>query len=224
VGQDAEELRREIEGTRAEMSNTLDAIGDRVSPGRVIERKKNRMKNAVQSVSGKVMGAASDKTAHLSQTASGSKDHLTQAVSSGKDHLSQAASSGMESIHGLPDTARNRAQGSPMAAGAVAFGIGFLAAAIFPPSQKEEQAVGSLLDSDAIGGVQGLQEKAAGLGQELKEHLQEPAMQAVDSVKEAATQSTCGQGDRHPRRRLRQGGDEGRDAELIAPEEGQRAS
>ena len=52
MGQDAEELRREIEASRAEMSNTLDAIGDRVSPGRVIERRKNRMKNAVQSVTG----------------------------------------------------------------------------------------------------------------------------------------------------------------------------
>jgi hypothetical protein len=178
VGQDAEELRREIEGTRAEMSSTLDAIGDRVSPGRVIERRKNRMKNAVQSVSGRVMGAASDKSAHLSQSAS-----------SGKEHLSQAASSGMDTIHGLPDTARSRAQGSPMGAGAVAFGIGFLAAAIFPPSQKEEAAVGSLLDSDKIGGVQGLQEKASGLGQELKDHLQEPAMQAAGTVKEAVTQS-----------------------------------
>ena len=42
MGQSAEELRYEIADTRAELGQTLDAIGDRVSPGRMIERRKNR--------------------------------------------------------------------------------------------------------------------------------------------------------------------------------------
>ena len=33
MGQSAEELRQEIAGTRADLGDTLDAIGDRVSPG-----------------------------------------------------------------------------------------------------------------------------------------------------------------------------------------------
>ena len=40
MGQRAEELRQEIEGTRAELSGTLDAIGDRVSPGRTVDRRR----------------------------------------------------------------------------------------------------------------------------------------------------------------------------------------
>ena len=43
MGQTAEELKQDIADTRDNLSDTLDAIGDRVSPGRVIERRKNRM-------------------------------------------------------------------------------------------------------------------------------------------------------------------------------------
>ena len=42
MGQSAEELRREIEETRDNLTGTVDAIGDRVSPGRIVERKTNR--------------------------------------------------------------------------------------------------------------------------------------------------------------------------------------
>jgi hypothetical protein len=42
MGQSPEELKQDIESTRADLGETLDAIGDRVSPGRVIERRKNR--------------------------------------------------------------------------------------------------------------------------------------------------------------------------------------
>ena len=38
------ELRRDIEETRERMTGTMDAIGDRVSPGRVVERRVNRFR------------------------------------------------------------------------------------------------------------------------------------------------------------------------------------
>jgi len=60
VGQDTEELRREIESTRNDMSGTLDAIGDRVSPGRMMQRRKNRMAATIGSVRDRVMGTAHD--------------------------------------------------------------------------------------------------------------------------------------------------------------------
>ena len=41
MGQSADELRHDIEATRGQLGETLDAIGDRVSPGRMIERRKN---------------------------------------------------------------------------------------------------------------------------------------------------------------------------------------
>jgi len=58
MGTAPEELRQEIADTRADLSTTLDAIGDRVSPGRMIERRKNRMTESVQSLRDQVMGTA----------------------------------------------------------------------------------------------------------------------------------------------------------------------
>ena len=60
MGQTAEELKQQIAGTRDGLSETLDAIGDRVSPGRVIERRKNRMSAGVRSALDRVMGTAHD--------------------------------------------------------------------------------------------------------------------------------------------------------------------
>ena len=56
MGQSPEELRREIEQTRMGMSENLDAIGDRVSPGRIVERRTNRVRNSVTSLRERVMG------------------------------------------------------------------------------------------------------------------------------------------------------------------------
>ena len=50
MGQSTEELKRDIEHTRADMSGTLDAIEDRVSPSRMIQRRKNRVAESVHRV------------------------------------------------------------------------------------------------------------------------------------------------------------------------------
>jgi len=60
MGQTTDELRQDIAQTRDGLSETLDAIGDRVSPGRIIERRKNRMSVGVRSALDRVMGSAHD--------------------------------------------------------------------------------------------------------------------------------------------------------------------
>ena len=52
MGQSTEELKRDIEQTRADMSGTLDAIEDRVSPSRMIQRRKNRVAESVHGFAG----------------------------------------------------------------------------------------------------------------------------------------------------------------------------
>lgn len=60
MGVETEELRIEIEQTRSDMSGTLEAIGDRVTPSRMVERKKNRMMQGVRSFKDRMMGTAAD--------------------------------------------------------------------------------------------------------------------------------------------------------------------
>jgi ElaB/YqjD/DUF883 family membrane-anchored ribosome-binding protein len=161
MGQSAEELRRDIEDTRDDLGRTLDAIGDRVSPGRIVERRKNRMMNGLSSVRDRVMGSASDAGHAIGDTASGTVDTLK----------------------GTPDAVVQQTQGSPLVAGALAFGVGVLVASVFPASAKE-QAVADQLKEKA----QPLADDLKETGQEMAEHLKEPAREAVESVKQAAAE------------------------------------
>ena len=121
MGQSAEELRYEIADTRAELGQTLDAIGDRVSPGRMIERRKNRFVVGMRSAKDRIMGTASDASHAVTDRVQGVGDGITD-----------TAGSAVETVRGAPEAARQQAQGNPMMVGAVAFGIGFLVAAAFP--------------------------------------------------------------------------------------------
>jgi Protein of unknown function (DUF3618) len=162
MGQDTEQLRREIAQSRAELSGTLDAIGDRVSPNRIIERRKNRLANTAHSMRDRVLG-----TAHQAQ-----------------DSLSERHEAAKEGVHDLPDRLKDRTEGAPMLAGALAFGVGFLVAAAVPPSRTEKDASKLLLSK-----AEPLKAQLNEAGHEIAEHLREPALEAVGQVKEAASGS-----------------------------------
>jgi ElaB/YqjD/DUF883 family membrane-anchored ribosome-binding protein len=161
MGQSAEELRRDIEYTRQDLGETLDAIGDRVSPGRMVERRKNKVVNGLTSVRDRVMGTASDAGQSVGDT----------------------AGSAVDTIKGAPDTVVQQTQGNPLAAGGIAFGIGVLLASVFPATAKEQQVADQLKDK-----AQPLAEDLKQTGQEMAEHMKEPAREAVESVKQAATE------------------------------------
>jgi len=162
MGQTAEELRREIEDTRNDLGDTLDAIGDRVSPGRVIERRKNKVTGGVRSVVDRVMGTAQDAQQSVAGVGHGAVD----------------------SVKDMPSTVKSQTQGTPLVAGAIAFAAGFLVAAAIPPSEKEKQVSGQLLEK-----AEPVKAELTSVGKEIADHLKEPAKQAVDEVKSAATDS-----------------------------------
>jgi len=162
MGQSAEELRRDIAGTRQDLGETLDAIGDRVSPGRMIERRKNRISNGVQSVKERIMGTAQDAADAVATRARDTADLVT----------------------GGPDAGRRQTAGAPLAAGGVAFGVGFLVAAAFPPTRTEERAAEQVLEK-----VEPVKEQLVEAGQQVADHIREAAPEAVDQVKEAAARS-----------------------------------
>jgi ElaB/YqjD/DUF883 family membrane-anchored ribosome-binding protein len=161
MGQSAEELRRDIEYTRQDLGETLDAIGDRVSPGRMVERRKNRVVNGLTSVRDRVMGTASDAGHTVGDT----------------------AGSAVDTIKGAPDTVVQQTQGNPLVAGGIAFGVGVLLASVFPATAKEQQVADQLMDK-----AQPLADDLKQTGQQIAEHMKEPAREAVESVKQAATE------------------------------------
>jgi uncharacterized protein YjbJ (UPF0337 family) len=169
-----EEIRRDIERTRRELSNDVDALTEKVSPSRVVERRVERARGAVTSVKEKVMGTTSDTTGSA-------KDTMSSAASS----VSDAASSVADTASAAPQMARQRTQGNPLAAGLIAFGAGWLISSILPASEKEQQAAAAIKDkatehSDKITGP--LSQAA----HEVTDNLREPAQQATESVKSTA--------------------------------------
>ena len=87
-------------------------------------------------------------------------------------------------MKGAPDTVREQTQGSPLAAGAIAFGVGFLVAAAFPASQPEQQAAQGLMDK-----AEPLKEELTNVGKDVAEHVKGVAQEAVEEVKSTAADS-----------------------------------
>ena len=168
MGQTAEELRaqqlrEDIAQNRTELGDTLDAIGDRVSPRRIAERRKNRVFDFFGSMRERVMGAPS--------AATGSAGSVLDSAGS----AAQSASTTMQS----------QVQGSPLVAGAAAAAIGFMTAAAFPSTEKEKDIAQPLADK-AQPLVDAAKETAQEVAQELKQPVQEAAQKVKDTTQEAA--------------------------------------
>ncbi|MBA2390380.1 MAG: DUF3618 domain-containing protein [Geodermatophilaceae bacterium] len=168
MGTDAEQLKREIEQTRQELSYDADALTEKVSPARIVDRRVGRAKNAMSSAKERVMGSATD----TSSSVSGFGGSVAGTTSD------------------LADSARQRAQGNPLAAGLIAFGAGWLVSALIPASQREQQAAGQLVDA-AREHSQPLTENLGQMAGEIKDTMQEPAQQAVQAVSATASEAAA---------------------------------
>lgn len=160
-----EQIQRDIESTRENLRSDVDRFTEKVSPGRVVSRRVDRVKSGASSVRERVMGVLPD-TGQVKGAASSVKD---------------SASSVGETAASAPQAVRRQTQGSPLAAGVVAFGVGMVLSSLVPASERERELVQA--GEERAKGP--LQDKASEIAGELKE----PAQQAAQQVKEAATQA-----------------------------------
>jgi Protein of unknown function (DUF3618) len=167
MGEDTEGLRRDIEDTRGELSRDVDALAEKVSPSRVVDRGVQRTKNRLTNVRERVMGSA--------ESAAGT---VRGSVSSAGDTLTDTASD-------ATDTVRNKTQGNPLAAGLIAFGAGWLISSLLPPTEKEAELAGKAVDAAKERGKP-LAQEAAGVGSQIGQGLKDRAEEAAESVKAAA--------------------------------------
>jgi phage-related protein len=164
---DPDQIRREIEATRAELSNDVNALSDKVSPDKIVERQKTKISGAARSVKESIMGTADSATS----SAQGAVSAVGDKVSAVGDAVSDA-----------PSAVKNKARGNPLAAGLIAFGAGMLVSSLFPATQKETQAAAALKEK-----AQPLVEEVTSVAKEAAGNLQAPAQEALESVKSTAT-------------------------------------
>ena len=157
---DPDVIRAQIQATRAGLSNDVNELGDKVSPGQIAKRQRDKVSGAVMGVKDHIMGSAAD-----------AKSSTGDAMASVGDTLSDA-----------PGKVARQTQGSPLAAGLIAFGTGLLLSALIPASRPEAQAAAAIKDQ-----AQPLVDQLTEAGKDAAGHLQEPAQQALESVKSTAS-------------------------------------
>jgi uncharacterized protein YjbJ (UPF0337 family) len=182
---DPEVIRRQIEDTRRELSYDVDALNEKVNPARVVDRRVTAAKGRLTNVKEKVMGSAQDTTSSAQGMASNAAGSVQNAASTAADSVQSAAASAAGAVQQAPDAIVRQAQGNPLAAGLIAFGVGWLVSSLLPASEKEKQ-LAQQAESTVREHKDTLLEPAKQAAQEIGDQLKPAAQQAVESVKSTA--------------------------------------
>ncbi|KQR52349.1 hypothetical protein ASF88_12430 [Leifsonia sp. Leaf336] len=169
---DPDVIRAEIESTRRNLSGDVDALADKVTPSKIADRQKRKVKGAFHSFTEKIMGS-DDEYDYYGQTHRSMADKTGDAVGDAKDATVDA---GRRVVA--------KAEGNPVAVGLIAFGVGLLAASLIPASDKEQELAAKAKDA-----AHPMLQEAAEVGKQVANDLKEPAQEAVQSVKETAQES-----------------------------------
>jgi ElaB/YqjD/DUF883 family membrane-anchored ribosome-binding protein len=182
MAQNTLEVRRDIERIRAELDQTLDALGDHVKPSRIARRRTRGMRRAMTSARVRVMG-----------TASGASDSLHGAQS----QLADTASGVADKAKDAPQWIADEARGNPLVAGMVAFGIGMLLGSMAPPTEAERRAVDAMSDQlepvrqKAVEMAGSVREEMSDATREATQHVREQAQEAAQQVQSSAQDSAA---------------------------------
>ena len=182
---DPDVLRRQIEDTRRELSYDVDALNEKVNPARVVDRRVSAAKGKMSRAKEKVMGTAHDTTSSAHGKASDTMGSVQGAASSAVGTVQDAASSAAGAVQQAPDQMIRQTQGNPLAAGLIAFGVGWLVSSLMPASEKEKQ-LAQQAESAVKEHKDAILEPAKQMAQEIGDELKPAAQQAVEEVKSTA--------------------------------------
>lgn len=192
MGSTPDQLREEIETRRTHLAHNVDRLADRITPGKVAHRKVDAAQRRLTGMKERVMGTAHDTAGATRGAADGVTDKAAQLRDTAKDTVAHVGSTAKDTAADVGDTVqqapariRRQTQGSPLAAGIMAFGVGLLAAALLPSSRAEAQA-GAALREHADTVLEPAKQAAVSAAQDIRDDLREPAAQALDAVKSTA--------------------------------------
>jgi ElaB/YqjD/DUF883 family membrane-anchored ribosome-binding protein len=182
---DPDEIRADIERTRATLSDDVDDLAESVKPRSVARRQVDKVKDAVGGVKDRVMGSDDDydtgAMGTVSDKAYAARDAVADKAYAAKDTVSEKASDAAEAVREAPTAVKRKTQGNPLAAGVIAFGLGMLVSSLIPSSEKERQAVSTLQDN-----LEPVKQKATEVARDMGESLRPAAQEAAESVKSTA--------------------------------------
>jgi ElaB/YqjD/DUF883 family membrane-anchored ribosome-binding protein len=161
VGQEPDRIPAEIEQTRAEMSETVDALGYKADvktrAKENLQDKKESAKESIVGVKDKIVGAGDSVTGTVSDRTPDS------------DQVKHKAR-----------RARSVAQQNPLGLAIGSVAVGFLAGTLIPSTHVEDEKIGPIADD--------VKEKVRETGQEAFEHGKQVAQDATETAKESGQQ------------------------------------
>ena len=194
---DPDEIRADIERTRAALSDDVDDLAESVKPKNVAGRQVGKVKEAASNLKDRVMGSddddysgsavgtvgdkASSAKDAVADKAYAAKDAVTDRAYAARDTVSEKATEAGEAVRQAPARLKRRAQGNPLAAGVIAFGLGMLVSSLIPSSEKDREAVSQLQEN-----LEPVKEKATEVARDVGESLKPAAQEAAESVKTTA--------------------------------------
>ncbi len=161
MGEEPDRIREQIEMTRAEMGETVDALGYKTDV-------KARAKDSIQDTKESVMGVASS-----------AKDRLVGAGQTVGDKTPDT-----EQVKHQARRAKSVAQENPLGLAVGAIAVGFLAGMLIPATRVEDEKLGTVSD-DVVDRIKETGQEALERG---KEVAQDAAETAKESGREHATE------------------------------------
>jgi gas vesicle protein len=171
MGQDPDAIRQDIEDTRAEMSETVEAVGYKAD---VPSRAKDKVSETVDSVKDKV-----------SDTTTRAKEAVTGTTARASDRVVDATPSSGQVKQQARRTA-GLARENPLGLAIGAAAIGFLAGLAVPSTRVENEKLGPVADQ--------VKDKVKETGQEALDRGKQVAQEVASSAADTAKQTTQEQG------------------------------
>jgi gas vesicle protein len=178
MGQDPDAIREEIERTRMEMNETVDAIGYKAD---VPSRAKDAVSDKVDTIKSRV----GDTAARAKDAVSGTTSRVGEKVSGATNSVGDPTPSRGE-VKQKARRAAGMAQRNPLGLAIGAAALGFLAGLAAPSSRVENEKLGPVADQ--------VKDKAKEVGQETFDRGKQVAQQAAQSASEAVKEQGKQQG------------------------------
>jgi gas vesicle protein len=172
MGQDPDAIRQDIEQTRTEMSETVEAVGYKAD---VPSRAKDAVSDKVENMKSKV----SDTATRAKEAVVGTASRAGDAVSDTTSRVGDATPSGGQ-VKQQAKRAAGLAQENPLGLAIGAAAVGFLAGLAAPSTRVEDERLGPMADQ--------VKDRVKETGQEAldrgRQVAQEVASRAADTAKE----------------------------------------
>jgi hypothetical protein len=178
MGQDPDAIRQDIEQTRAEMSETVEAVGYKAD---VPSRAKEAVSDKVENVKSKV----SDTASRAKEAVVGTTSRAGEAVSGVTSRASEATPSRGEVKQRTRQVA-GMARENPLGLAIGAAALGFLAGLAVPSTRVEDERLGPVADQ--------VKERVKETGQEALDRGKQVAQEVASTATETAREKTQEQG------------------------------